>query len=272
MKYNIIHDKKMIVFWLPKSGTISLMRLMAFLKYGESIDPQQLRYARPSQVFRIFSLMKETDEPGQDYSTYKTVLFGRNPYCRILSGYIDKYVNRKSTTPTIGPENICYNDFIVLIRSTKMQPEAIAKVAEFSTFCPADQDDGHEFYQKIGAPHFSYVSLLRDFGFPEGALHHSLSSIQTILDLANQHYDFERASGLVLGKPRRRGEQINDIGIASWPSERLWTFIQEKGPRSISLGSFYTDDLLDKFEDAYSGEFAFYERLGLTFDRPRGLP
>lgn len=244
------------------------MRLMASLKYGDAIHSQQLRQANANQVFNIFSLMEEREELGENYGDYRSFLFGRSPYCRILSGYIDKYVNKISTTPKTGPGPISYADFIALLQNAILKKGSVESVAEYRTFCPANQDVGYEFYQKIGSPPFSQIFLLESYGFPEGALHHSPTSIRTLLLLAEQQDEFERARGLIPPQPPHHTEKIYDQEIAYLSGEKLWALIQERGPRSIDLKSFYPEAILDMFEQAYSGEFAFYKRHNLTFDRP----
>ena len=240
---------------------------MIFLKNPNKFLPTELKENNPNEIFKKFRSRREREREGYDYSNFKTFLIGRNPYSRILSGFIDKYVNQNSQTPEIGPQNISYYEFIKLICDMKAREIGISNFVEFSSFCNADEDEGYHFYQKIGNPNFSFISLMKNSGYPEGALHHSVESINKIISFLPYHIEYERAIDLVPIKNNGQNNKILDYDIAYWPMEKLWKYILENGNKSIDIRSFYPQELKDLFVEAYANEFMFYRKLGIEFEK-----
>jgi hypothetical protein len=240
---------------------------MIFLKNPIKFLPTELKENNPKEIFKKFRPRKEREREGFDYSNFKTFLIGRNPYSRILSGFIDKYVNQNSQTPEIGPQNISYYEFIKLIGDLKAREIGISNFVQFSCFCNADEDEGYDFYQKIGKPNFNFISLMDNLGFPEGALHHSVETIKKITSFLPFDMDYERAIDLVPVKNIEQNNKILDYDIAYWPMEKLWKYILENGNKSIDIRSFYPQELKDLFVEAYANELMFYRKQGIEFEK-----
>lgn len=265
MKYNIIHDKKIVFFWLPKSGTLSLIRLMILLKFGDSVNPSELHNSNSKELFKIYLLCKEEERPGYYYGDFDVVFFGRNPFHRILSAYLDKYVNERSITPKINPGNLSYEELICRLKHTKMGRSALSHFIDFETFCPASADEGYDFYEKIGRPTFSYISQLMEYGFPEGALHHSLESMLEILKITRQGQLLDAAKILSASMVNKEHEQFLCTDIAQLPRDQVRELIRDRGLRSIDARSFYPKLVQDTFVEAYEKEFKFYEDIGMSY-------
>lgn len=239
---------------------------MIFLKNPNKVLTTELKENNAKELFKKFRSRKEKERDGHDYSNFKIILIGRNPYFRILSGFIDKYVNQKSQTPEIGPQNISFYDFIKLLFGLKAKGIGISNYVDFSAFCNADEDEGFHFYQKLGNPKFKFISLLDHSGYPEGALHHSTESLRKLISFLPYDMEYERAIDLVPIETNMQNNKVLDYDIAYWPMKKLWQFMLDNGDKSIDIRSFYPQEVKNLFLQAYANEFMFYKKLGIEFE------
>jgi len=161
MKYNINHEHQVIIFWLPKSGVMSLVKWMIHLKLGSVVDGAALAREPIPSVYRIFrNTVLERERPQVDYSSFRKIFFGRNPFHRVVSCYLDKYVCRSSSTPKDNPESANYLQFLERLTATRLRREKMKGVVDFGHFCAATNDIGWDFYLDLGQPKFDFISIV----------------------------------------------------------------------------------------------------------------
>lgn len=274
MKYNINHQQKVIFFWAPKSGVVSLIKLMTYLKFGDRFPGSRLSTISNKLLFATYR--KEVFEPWDakvDYTTYKKVFFGRNPFHRIISCYIDKYVNPISSTPADVPNCSSYIDFLNMLCETGLRKEAMAGRVDFGHFCSVKDDLGWQIYCRAGSPDFDFISLLPDTGLPEGELIHDYRNIRILFELLGVKDKYQSVSGLYENRSfsydtwlqhEPASLLINDE-LTEMSREQLWEFLKTKNARTISYESFYPAETATLFRNIYHEEFAFYTERNHTF-------
>lgn len=94
MYYSVDKNRRIIFGWSPKSGCSHVKTLFLYLN--------KLNYSTPQHIHS-----PSTFHPlPHDIENYTTLIFIRNPYHRIVSGFLDKYkktgqYRNKWTHPTI---------------------------------------------------------------------------------------------------------------------------------------------------------------------------
>lgn len=135
MHFVVLHDAKIIIFWSAKCGATSLKFIL--LKYLG--DTQTVGHTH--QKFNKYNLQNK--QPDLDrVKNYKLVVLLRNPYDRLVSGFINKYVNGEYQTPkNIGN----FADFVNTMSNNK-------QIMNNVHFVPQTSGPGWELLKKLGNP------------------------------------------------------------------------------------------------------------------------
>ena len=89
MNYSIDHKNKVVYFWAAKVGVTNVIETIMHIKSGKIIQ----NGGKDEITHDIFwSRHHEGDWRGANYSDFKKVFFGRNPYHRIVSSFFDKII------------------------------------------------------------------------------------------------------------------------------------------------------------------------------------
>ena len=116
----------------------------------------------------------------RNYSNYKIIFFGRNPYHRILSLFLDKYACSKSPTPKPIPPAETYHQFIKHLWQVGVNdPRHIEGICS-KEFCFI-KDETFHLYTKCRNNPISEILLLPPTAVPEGRLVHDFRDIKRIL-------------------------------------------------------------------------------------------
>lgn len=271
MKYNINHERRVIIFWLPKSGVISLVKWMIHLKGGVEVNAGTLAEQPPPEIYRYFhSSIREMIRPDVDYAGYTKLFFGRNPYHRILSCYMDKYVCQTSVTPKDQPSSRCYHDFLAEMADHGLTQQGLRGVADFGHFCHAKSDIGWQFYEDLGRPRFDYISILPETGIPEGHLTHHYENIKEMCDMigVGELYDEVRVhfEGHDFSHDLSHSDSPTMVdGLSRMSVDDLQQYMKPSWVRRLDYKSFYDLDTQAIFDDLYSPEFDFYRENGHSF-------
>ena len=91
MKYIIIEQKNIILFWSPKCGSTSIIGML--LKYynihvNNCYQTHFWKYYENDRSLRFQS--------NKNYDDYKIIVVVRNPYHRIVSGFIGKFCRKNA--------------------------------------------------------------------------------------------------------------------------------------------------------------------------------
>ena len=272
MKYNINHQYKVIFFWVPKSGVMSLIKLMAYLKLERKGAFDELLQIPSPSLHRLYrESIFESWNDQVDYTSFKIFFYGRNPYHRIISAYIDKYVNPLSITPKAISDCETYAEFMDMLSVTDLKKEQMVRRVNFSHFCSVTDDVGWEIYDRLGQPVFDYISLLPSTGLPEARLTHYTGNIKYLLTLLNLQDKYRSLKNLYDGylwsdDNLERDKSWIEIDGAYITKEELWKLISsDEQQRNISYASFYPPALEEKFRLLYEDELNFYSKIGHEF-------
>ena len=86
----------------------------------------------------------------------KKVIFVRNPFHRIVSCFLDKYVDSMSVSTKDILECNTFYEFVKILNSTGLVKKNAGKSRLYS-FCKLTQWRGWDFYCKLGKPKFDMV-------------------------------------------------------------------------------------------------------------------
>ena len=147
MKFFIIEEKKLIILWSAKCACTSLkMILNKYYNYDlEKIHNGELdknyeifRYNRHKQPLNI----NEYPEIVDKFKTYRICFIYRNPYDRLVSGFMNKYVGGKYKTIT---EWNTFEDFVTILYNN---PQDI----DYHHFTKQTSEIGWDFFEKANKP------------------------------------------------------------------------------------------------------------------------
>ncbi len=257
---------------------MSLIRLMTYLKNSEEFSADVIAGMSNKELNTNFrSEVFEGVRESVDYTSFKKVFFGRNPYHRIISCYIDKYVNPDSATPNDVPNTDTYSDFVALLNSTGLTKEAMKSKVDFGHFCSVQNDIGWNFYQRLDCPKFDLVSMLPSTGLPEGDLTHKPQNIKKVLALIGKDKHYRNIKQFYEGhsgahdvwqeniKQQKYSNQLDDKSLCAFSREKLWQVMLPEKLREVSYASFYPPEVKAIFDKCYQEEFTFYQALGFKF-------
>ena len=170
MQFIIIHDKKLIIFWSPKCGCSTLKTILAI--YFNIHNP--IKYSHIHLNEELDELI-DKNEDNLKYKNYDLVFLIRNPYDRLASGFMNKYVNiTKYKRPHYTSPDNCksFHDFCHILLNN---PKAIDK----HHFEPQTSGKGWHFYNFLGKPKIKYVFDTKDVNEIKKLLDLSIEDVKT---------------------------------------------------------------------------------------------
>ena len=232
MYYLIDNKNKVIIGWSPKCGCTHIKMLFYFLnkikvpvKYGISRDEA------------IHSL-DNYDKLPNDYYNYTIILIIRNPYRRIISGFIDKYGNINSQY---------YNNWIKNYPNKKL------------TFYNFVKELTCNNYKVIDKHHFS--PQLSENWEDKIMNHHNLR----IFDIANIDYNFLEQIyftqiPLPIKKYKGKSSKLSKINI----NAKLFDLPVEN-IKTQYTGNFYNQEIFDIVSDFYRKDLDYFKKNGHNY-------
>ena len=139
MKYIIIEPKKIILFWSPKSGSTSIIAML--LKYynitvANSYQTHFWKYYESDISCRFQS--------NKNYDDYNIIVVVRNPYHRIVSGFIGKFCRKNAPNKMIdGCVN--FEDFVNIFHNN---PDIVLNI-DREHFSFQTDGEGYDFLNKL---------------------------------------------------------------------------------------------------------------------------
>ena len=146
----VLHEYGIIVLWSAKSACSSIKKtLLTVLKIDvDDVDDIHDFFGYADTEYSDIDLESPYDE-------YKVIMVIRNPYDRILSGYVDKYM--KHSDIYVLPEGV--NNFDDFVEHLHKFPKDIDQ----HHFCPQTSEFGWEWLQKSGRKP-DYIFSLGEIG------------------------------------------------------------------------------------------------------------
>jgi len=166
----------------------------------------------------------------KNYIGYNLIVIGRNPYYKLVSGFLDKYVNKIYE----NPKN-CNNfeDFVNLLTISKnVVPRNINK----AHFKLQTNGKGFELFNKIKDNNNVIIIDIKD-----------INIVSKFINLKN----------LDLVARKRSVKKNTEI-----KSDNLWELNYEDiKDRKVNYNNFYNNDLKNKVYNYYKNDFIFFKDL-----------
>jgi hypothetical protein len=221
MQFIIIEEKKLIIFWSPKCGCSTLKTIIA--EYYNINDKAKYKNIHINEEMkRKINYKKHCINK---YKDYNIVMLIRNPYERLISGFLNKYVfNNNFEKPT---NCNCFFDFCNILQKN---PNKINK----HHFEKQTKGKGWKFYIELGKPKIKYLFETSQ-----------VNNLQEIL-------------GLNLKKLKMNFTHINNDSIKK---VNLWNknfeFLLEN-KEILNYPSFYNKNLKEIVYKIYKDDFTFF--------------
>tara|TARA_B100000963_G_scaffold358555_1_gene383463 strand:- start:6359 stop:7060 length:702 start_codon:yes stop_codon:yes gene_type:complete len=222
MRYLVIDNAQLIIFWSAKCGCTTLQTILSIYF---NIDPQKYGCVHKNKdLTKKFN--RKNDNKINIYKKYDIVMLVRNPYERIVSGFLNKYVNHSHYK---NPPNCkCFYDFCKILLEN---PEVIDE----RHFRDQTSDIGWDFYKELQRPNVKYI-----------------------LD-TSQVNDLAKILGLNLPEIKKNYTQNvikNDEDIEKTNCSYL-DYESLKNLNTINYSNFYNDDLKKIVYNIYKNDFTF---------------
>ena len=144
MRFIIIDDKKLIIFWSPKCGCTTLKTILAIYFKVKNTKYKHIHLNEELSV----KFNKRDKNKIDIYKNYNIVMLIRNPYERLVSGFLNKYVKRQHYK---NPSNCnCFYDFCHILQKN---PEKI----DVGHFKKQTSGRGWIFYNELQRPNIKYI-------------------------------------------------------------------------------------------------------------------
>jgi hypothetical protein len=227
MQFIILHEKKLIIFWSPKCGCTSLKTIISV--YLNIYDSNKYKHIHKNEELK--KLIDVKKYKSEIYKDYDIVMLIRNPYTRLVSGFINKYISGKYKKP----DN--FDSFLDFCNILSKYPYKIDK----HHFEKQTTNKGWEFYLELGKPKIKYVLDTS-----------KVNDLKKILDLDIDDIKINKTNKIV------EEDNIN-----------LWSksYNSLKKITNYNYSNFYNDYLKKLVYNIYKDDFIFFkENLGIDYD------
>jgi hypothetical protein len=230
MFFLVDSNKKIIFGWSAKCGCSHIKEIFYFLQTGNLNNR--------IHTYKDYCIQKLPD----DIENYTTIIIIRNPYKRIVSGFLDKY--RKN------------GEFRYLWKDSALS---------FSQFVDKliDYD-----WKKIEKHHFTQQTSEK---FDKKIL---LSKIIKFYDIGNVDYEYieqlydKKIPECVINK-KQGHERLLNVNVESYYNNNVYDLqIDDYINYNINIKYFYNEDIRKKVFNFYINDFIFFKENGFDYKFP----
>lgn len=223
MHFWVINENKTIIFFSSKCGSTTIYKYMKLYYNNKS----KKIYKNPLILNKRDNI--EDFKNYQKYKGYNLIIIGRNPYHKLVSGFLDKYVGEIYE----NPKNC--NNFEDFINHLTKNKDVIPKDINKSHFKPQTTGKG-----------FDLFNLIKD---NNNILKLDIKDINIVGNYINL-----KGKTLV---GRKRSVKKKEIY-----KDKLWTLdYKELKNRKLNYNKFYNDNLKKKVYNYYKKDFEFFKIL-----------
>jgi len=218
MQFIILDNKKLIIFWSPKCGCSTLKTILANFF---NIDYTKDKHIHCNKELK--NKINKMDINKIDvYKNYDIVILIRNPYERLVSGFLDKYVRKEIKNLS---NCTCFADFSKILANN---PKKIDR----HHFEKQTTGDGWIFYNELERPKIKYILDTS-----------KVNDIAKILEL--------NISEIKINFNRKKG--TGDL-------RQMWSanYDQLRKLDNINYSEFYNDYIKKRVYNIYKDDFIFF--------------
>lgn len=226
-----INEKKKVVFgWSAKCGCSYVLNL--FYKLSK-ID-------NPKVFYDYNNLNSKTKEEMKEYTI---VVFIRNPYKRLVSGFLEKYGKQEFYNNLPQKKNITFLEFVNILHT---RPEKIDKhhftPQTSEAFNPRTIEDKFSVCKRfeimdIENVHFEILREIFDF-------QDSFSTVRKSINEDHTHHHLK---------------EIHSVTLYDLP-------IKDLSDVKYEITQFYNKDIQKKVQSVYASDFTFFQSQGIYYE------
>jgi hypothetical protein len=222
MFFSIDYENKIIFGWSAKCGCSHIMRIYWFLR-NNSMDVK-------------IHTKNDVNKLPNDIEKYTTIIVSRNPYKRIISGFLDKYKPRGQYRYLWKYDDITFSMFVNELEKTDW------KMIDKHHFTPQTSEHFHmkilnskclKIYD-IENIDYNYIEKLYNKTIPECILHRKEGHERAKYDITTER-------------------PVYDLNL----NEYLFS--------NVDIKYFYNKELKQKIFNFYKNDFMFFNRVGMDY-------
>jgi hypothetical protein len=230
MRFLVDNSNKVIFGWSAKCGCSLIKRIFRYL-YGTSINDQEFIDAPNAHVFS-----KDLTILPDDIEKYTTIIISRNPYKRLVSGFLDKY--------RIGGEfrHLWKYNYITFSMFVNELIKNNWDMVERHHFTPQTSETFNNIIFKSKCIKFYDIENI-DYKFIEKL--YNLTIPESILQKKEGH---------------ERGQYDVTVNKHVYNSYMM-TYLNS----NVDLKYFYNEELKQKIFKFYKNDFIFFKNVGIDY-------
>ena len=225
MYFLVDNDKKIVFGWSAKCGCSHIKQIYWFLQTDDLENP--------------IHTIKDYNELPNDIENYTTLIFTRNPYKRIISGFLDKY--RK------------HGEFRHLWKNSFLSfSQFVDKLINYDW----DTIDYHHFTPQTTEKFDKKMLLSKNIKF------YDIGKID--YEYIEQLYN-KKIPECIVNK-KQGHERIFNINIESYYNKYVYDLhIDDYEHYNIDIKYFYNEEIREKLFNFYINDFSFFKENGIDY-------
>ena len=227
MRFLLDNENKILFGWSAKCGCSHIKRIFWFLYKGYGID---------YTIHNIHNKDEFNNLPN-DIENWRTVIIGRNPYKRVISGFIDKYRINGQYRHLWKHNNISFVTFI--------------NELEKNDWIMIDE---HHFIQQTGESFSMNILNSKTFRY---------------FDLENIDYTYieqlynKKIPKSILNIKEGHERKIKNIDMNNYIYDLN---MDEYCTYNVDYKYFYNEELKQKIYNFYKSDFDFFQKIGFEYN------
>lgn len=257
MHFVVDENKKVIFGFSTKCGYTHLRVLYNFLFDYINENTTDFSYGKLRHI-------PFYNRPPQNYTDYTMIIIIRNPYLRIVSGFLDKYKKNTIFRMKYGNEDLCFYDFVNELVNYKYRK--IDKLHFEPQLFNYDELNPIITSSKLRNPKtFNYNNFFQD---QEIFAHQNLNL--KIFDISNIDYQY---IGNLYNKTipetikNFKGyHSYNPTDTEDIENNPIYKNIDSYINKKINYSDFYNSEIKEKIFNFYKTDFEFFKLKGFDYD------
>jgi len=230
MRFLVDNSNKVIFGWSAKCGCSLVKRIFRYL-YGTITNDQEF-----IDVLNTHAFNKDLTILPDDIENYTTIIISRNPYKRLVSGFLDKYRIGGKLRHLWKYNYITFAMFVDELIKNEWD------MIEYHHFAPQTGEEFNNIIFKSKCIKFYDIENI-DYKF-----------IEQLYNLAMPEHILQKKEG------HERGEYNTTVNKHVYNSYMI-TYLNS----NVDLKYFYNAELKQKIFNFYKNDFIFFKNVGLDY-------